>query len=124
MAGAPGFRANPDYRVDLAPHVGRVRVVFNGEVVADSERALDVLESHHRPVIYVPGDDVRGEFLEATSHTTHCPFKGDASYWTLRVGDRSAENAVWGYDEPFDEVRGLAGYRAFYRDRVDAFEER
>jgi uncharacterized protein (DUF427 family) len=62
---------------------------------------------------------VRFELLEPTDHQTFCPFKGEASYWTLRVGDRVEENAVWSYEDAFDEVEGLEGYVAFYPDRVD-----
>ncbi len=109
----------PDYRVDLDPSATRVRVRFGGEVVADSDRTLVVRETKHEPVVYFPREDVRFDLLEPTSHTTFCPFKGEASYWTLRVGDRAEENVVWSYDNPFDEVAGLKHYVSFYADRVD-----
>jgi uncharacterized protein (DUF427 family)/class 3 adenylate cyclase len=108
------------YRIDLEPAPGRVRVVFEGVAVADSARALILHETRHPPVYYVPRDDVRMELLLPTGHRTHCPFKGDASYWTLRVGERSAENAAWAYEEPVAEAAGLRGHLAFYRERVDA----
>ena len=109
----------PDYRVDLDPSTTRVRVTFGGEVVADSDRTLVVRETKHEPVVYFPREDVRFDLLEPTSHTTFCPFKGEASYWTLRVGDRVEENVIWSYDDPFDEVAGLKDYVSFYPDRVD-----
>ncbi len=109
----------PDYRVDLEPSSRRVRVSLDGQVVAESERTLIVRETKHDPVVYFPRDDVRFELLTRTDHETFCPFKGVASYWTLRVGDRVEENAVWGYDDPFDEVAGLESYVSFYPDRVD-----
>ena len=109
----------PDYRVDLDPSTTRVRVTFAGEVVADSDRTLVVRETKHEPVVYFPREDVRFDLLEPTSHTTFCPFKGEASYWTLRVGDRVEENVIWSYDNPFDEVAGLKDYVSFYADRVD-----
>ena len=109
----------PDYRVDLDPSTTRVRVAFGGEVVADSDRTLVVRETKHEPVVYFPREDVRFDLLEPTSHTTFCPFKGEASYWTLRVGDRVEENVIWSYDNPFDEVAGLKDYVSFYADRVD-----
>ncbi len=109
----------PDYRVDLDPSTTRVRVTFGGEVVADSDRTLVVRETKHEPVVYFPREDVRFDLLEATSHTTFCPFKGEASYWTLRVGDRVEENVIWSYADPFDEVAGLKDYVSFYADRVD-----
>ena len=112
----------PDYRVDLEPRPGRLRVEFAGKVIADSERALVVKETHHSPVVYFPRQDVRFEHLEATDHETFCPFKGEASYWTLRVGDRVAENAVWSYEEPFEEVAGLTGFLAFYEGEVEWIE--
>ncbi len=109
----------PDYRVDLDPSTVRVRVSFAGEVIAESERTLMVRETKHPPVVYFPRDDVRFDLLEATSHVTFCPFKGEASYWTLRVGDRVEENVVWSYADPFDEVAGIKDYVSFYADRVD-----
>ncbi len=109
----------PDYRVDLEPSSRRVRVSLDGQVVAESERTLTVRETKHDPVVYFPRDDVRFDLLARTDHETFCPFKGVASYWTLRVGDRVEENAVWGYDDPFDEVAGLESYVSFYPDRVD-----
>lgn len=109
----------PDYRVDLDPSTTRVRVTFGGEVVADSDRTLVVRETKHKPVVYFPREDVRFDLLEPTSHTTFCPFKGEASYWTLRVGDRVEENVIWSYDDPFDEVAALKDYVSFYADRVD-----
>ncbi len=123
---APGFTRKPDYRVDLLPESRRVRVVFAGNVIADSTKALRIEETGHGPVHYLPAADVRTDLLHATDHKTHCPFKGDASYWTIEAvqnGEkRSSENAVWGYRTPFDEVTGLAGYYAFYNTRVDAIE--
>ena len=75
-------------------------------------------ETRHEPVVYFPRQDVRFGLMEPTSHHTFCPFKGEASYWTLRVGERAEENAAWSYEDPFDEVAGLSGYVAFYADRV------
>ena len=113
------YHKYPDYRVDLDPSRERVRVRFNGEVIADSAKTLIVRETKHDPVVYVPKEDVRFERLEATDHESFCPFKGEARYWTIRVADRVEENAVWGYEAPFAQVSGLAGYVAFYPDRVD-----
>jgi uncharacterized protein (DUF427 family) len=113
------YHAYPDYRVELESNPSRVRVRFHGDVVADSERTLVVRETKHDPVVYFPRQDVRFELLERTDHGTFCPFKGEASYWTLRVGDRIEENCVWSYEDPFDEVAGLKDYVAFYADRVE-----
>ncbi len=113
------YHEYPDYRVDLEPCDARIRVRVGGELVADTTRALIVRESKHAPVTYVPLDDVRGELVEPTDHTTFCPFKGDARYWTVQIGERTFENLIWGYPEPFDEVAGIAGFVAFYPDRAE-----
>lgn len=109
----------PDYRVALEPSARRVRVRVDGEVVADSESTAIVHETKHDPVVYFPRCDVRFDRLEKTDHETFCPFKGEASYWTIRVGDRTLQNAVWGYEDPFPQVAALADYVAFYPDRVE-----
>ena len=121
-ASAPG--THPARRIDLEPCAGRVRVEFGGEVVADSARALLLFEENHPPVHYFPRDDVRMDLLARTEHTTHCPYKGDASYWTVEAGGRTAENAVWSYDHPIPGMDGIAGYLAFYRDRMDDWSEK
>lgn len=120
--GAMRAAEEPDagYRIALEPARGRVRVLFEGVAVADSERAVVLHETRHPPVLYVPLADVRMDLLAPTPHRTHCPFKGDASYWTLRVGDRVVENAAWAYEEPVAEAAGLRGHLAFYHERVDA----
>lgn len=122
---APGFVERPDYRVDLLPESRRVKVVFGGMTIADSGAALRVQETGHGPVYYVPEKDVRLDLMHATEHHTHCPYKGEASYWTIELpagegSNRRSENAVWGYPTPYDEVSGLAGYYAFYPNRVDS----
>src|SRR6266852_6729170 len=122
---APGFVSRPDYRVDLLPESRHVKVVFGGETIADSNAALRCEETGHGPVHYLPEKDVRLDLLRSTEHHTRCPYKGEASYWTIEVpaGDGSvgrSENAVWAYAKPYDEVPGLAGYYAFYTTRVDS----
>jgi uncharacterized protein (DUF427 family) len=102
----------------------RVRVVVAGQVVADTERARLLHETRLLPVYYLPRDDVRFDLLEPSATRTHCPFKGDARYWDLRVGDRVVRDAAWGYDDPVPGAPDLAPYLAFYGDRVDQwFEE-
>ena len=123
MASSPAYAKYPEHQVDVRPNDTRVRVEFGGESIADSTRGLRVLESRHDPVVYVPRDEVQMHKLERTEHTTFCPFKGHATYYSVRVGDRVAENAVWSYEDPYDEVAGLADHVAFYVDRVDAYRE-
>jgi len=118
-----GFKTNPDYKIALEPSLRRVRVQFNGEWVADSTNARLLFETRHLPVYYFPRSDVRLDLMRPTEHHTFCPYKGTASYWTIRVGDKSSENAVWGYPEPYDEVDAIKDYVAFYWDRVDHWYE-
>lgn len=113
------FHKFPDYRVDLEPNPERVRIRYGDHVIADSTETLLVRESRHDPVIYFPRAAVDFDFLERTEHQTFCPFKGDASYWSLCAPGHRDENAVWSYEDPFEEVVGLRGYLAFYEDRVE-----
>jgi len=89
--------------------------------VLDSVRGALLHESAILPRLYVPFDDLRADLLERTEHSTHCPFKGDASYWSLRVGDRVAENAVWAYEDPLPEAEWLRGLASVYPERLDAW---
>jgi uncharacterized protein (DUF427 family) len=111
-----------DVRTEPCPR--RIRVMVAGQFVADTTNALYVFEKGHLPVYYFPRADVRWDLLEATDTTTHCPRKGDASYWTIAVGADRRVDAVWGYPTPIAGVEELADHVAFYWDRVDAwFEE-
>ncbi|KQS60680.1 hypothetical protein ASG36_07280 [Geodermatophilus sp. Leaf369] len=101
----------------------RVRGVLAGQTVVDTERAVLLHESALLPQWYVPREDVRFDLLTPTATSTHCPFKGDAVYWSLTVGDRVVEDAVWGYPEPLDAVPELAGLVAFYFGKLDAWYE-
>src|SRR5215204_5360797 len=116
-------RAPRDHAIYLEDTPRRVRVVFNGESIVDSRRAKLLHEAVHLPVYYFPREDVRWERLEESNHTTHCPFKGDALYWSVRVGERVAENAVWGYPQPIESCPPIAGYLAFYWRKMDHWYE-
>ena len=118
-----GFKDNPDYSILLEPSPRRVRVTFNGAMIADSSGAHLLFETRHLPIYYFPREDVRMELLTPTAHQTFCPYKGKASYWTIRIGDRSSENAVWGYPDPYDEITAIRDFVAFYWDRVDHWYE-
>jgi acyl-CoA thioesterase II len=116
----------PGYRVDLVPWRGRGRVRIGDRVLAESDACLIVKESDHAPQLYFPRASVAWQHFRATDHRTVCPFKGEADYWTLAASDPPLENVVWAYRKPFAQVAGLAGYVAFYTDRlevelVDAF---
>ncbi len=119
-AGAP---ESGDYEIRFVPSDKRIRVEFNGTWVADSSNAMVVYETRVPPMYYFPIDDVRMDFLERTDHRTHCPFKGNASYWSLKVGGEEVENAVWAYEEPYSDAEQLAGYVSFYQSKVSAIYE-
>jgi uncharacterized protein (DUF427 family) len=118
-----GFKTNPDYRITFERSPRRVRVKFNGAIIADSTDAHLLFETRHLPVYYFPPAHVRMDLLTATTHHTHCPYKGDASYWTVKVGDKAAENAVWSYREPFAEVAAIKDFVAFYWNLMEGWYE-
>ncbi len=97
-----------------------VRVTAGGAVIAESVRALVMREADYPPVYYIPRDDVDMTALTANSHTSYCPFKGEASYFSLVGAD--GENAVWSYEDPYPAVRDIKDCLAFYPSRVDAIE--
>jgi uncharacterized protein (DUF427 family) len=111
----------PRHRILFEPHPHRLRAVLGGETVLDTTDGRLLHESGILPVLYVPIADLRQDLLEPTEHTTHCPFKGDASYWSVRVGDTLAENAVWHYPEPLPEAEWLKGYASIYWDAMDVW---
>ena len=122
MASGPGYKKWPDHMVDLIKSDKHVRVIFNGEVVADSDRTIIVDEAGYSIVYYFPRSEVRMDYMQRTNRGTYCPFKGEASYYTLSVGNKKQENAVWTYEEPYDEVKELKNYLAFYANQVDKIE--
>ncbi len=112
----------PDHPITITPFAARVRIIFNGSVVADTSKALSLQEGSYRPVFYIPREDAQMALFERTAHRTHCPYKGDAAYYSIRLGERVSENAIWSYEQPFPAMAGIAGLLAFYPDRVDAIE--
>jgi len=98
----------------------RVRVIFNGVIIADSRQAVRVLETSHPPVYYIPPQDVNAASLYPSPKRTVCEFKGMAHYATLRVGDREARDAVWTYPLPSPGYESIRNYYAFYPGRMDA----
>ncbi len=113
----------PDHPIAIAPNPGRVRVAFNGRVVADTRRALTLREASYPPVQYIPRADIDMALLERTAHATYCPYKGDASYFSLNADGRASENAVWSYEAPYAAVAAIKEHLAFYPSRVDRIEE-
>jgi uncharacterized protein (DUF427 family) len=102
----------------------RVRTIFGGVTIADSTHVMLLHEAGRLPVFYFPIEDVRMDMMEATEHSTHSPLNGYASYWTIRVDDRVAENAAWSYPNPVPGGPEIKSYMAFYWDKMDVwFEE-
>jgi uncharacterized protein (DUF427 family) len=101
----------------------RVRVIHGGVTMADTKAALTLAETGLPDVFYFPREHVNMARLERSAHTSHCPFKGDASYFHLRTENGLIENAVWSYEEPFEQVRQIRGYLAFYTSRVDRIDQ-
>lgn len=117
---APGYQKRPNHVVATAPFDGAVRIEFGGETIAETRRALSLEETNHPTAFYIPRDDVRMDLATQTDHATYCPFKGEASYYSFKVGDAEAVNAAWSYEAPYDECADLKDYLAFYPARVDA----
>ena len=113
----------PDHPIAIEPNPNRVRVFFDGRIVADTTRALTLKEASYPPVQYIPREDASMALFERTAHRTSCPYKGEASYFSLKSGGRTAENAVWSYEAPFPAMAEIKGRLAFYPARVDRIEE-
>jgi len=113
----------PAPHITIQPNPNRVVVRAGGTIVADTTRALVMRAPGTPDVQYIPREDVDMASLARTSHVTHCPYKGDASYWSIRGGARPVENAVWSYETPYEQMAAIKGHLAFYADRVDAIEE-
>jgi len=113
----PGYKKHPDHRLTAKPAGVHVQVTFNGEVVADSRDTIRLEEDGYAAVYYIPRHDVKMDRLVRSNHQTYCPFKGKASYYSLKDGP---QNAVWTYEQPYDEMSSIKELLAFYRDKVDS----
>jgi uncharacterized protein (DUF427 family) len=111
------------HRIEIAANRHRVRVIHQGVTMADTMGALTLAETGLPEVFYFPRSDVNMARLERSSHTSHCPFKGDAAYFHLRTEDGRVENAVWCYENPLEAARQIKGYLAFYASRVDRIDQ-
>lgn len=113
-----------DHPIQIEPNPNRIRVQLGDKTIVDTTRALTLREVAHADVFYVPRADADMSLLTRTAHKTHCPYKGDAAYYTVTVDGRTAENAVWTYEQPIPEVAVIAGYLAFYPNKVKITQER
>jgi uncharacterized protein (DUF427 family) len=114
----------PDHPISIEPHSSRVVVSVAGRVVADTREALTLCEAHYPAVHYIPRKDVDMTVMVRSDRTTYCPYKGDASYFSIPAGGERSIDAVWSYEMPYTAVAGIKDYLAFYSDRVDAIEIR
>jgi uncharacterized protein (DUF427 family) len=108
-----------DHPIRIAPAKGSTKVSWKGAVIADSGKALDLKEANYPIVKYIPRADADMRLLRRTDHKTHCPYKGDASYFSIVVDGKVSENAVWTYENPLPGVAPIKDHLAFYPDRVD-----
>ena len=108
--------------MDVQPAPGVVRVCLNGALIAESQQAVVMHEGNHPPRYYLPLSDIDANALEANDHSSYCPFKGTARYWTVRVGGADGaqvDNGAWAYDAPYAECLSIAGLVAFYNEKFE-----
>lgn len=113
----------PDHPITITRNPRRIVVTVGGRIIADTTDALTLREASYSAVHYVPRKDVDMAALEKTDHASYCPYKGDASYFSIPAGGERSVNAIWTYETPYDAVAEIKGHLAFYPDRVDAIEE-
>jgi uncharacterized protein (DUF427 family) len=119
MTDRPMKIPGPDHLISIEAHPSRVVVTVGGRVVADTSDALTLREASYPAVQYIPRRDVDMAALTRSEHTTYCPYKGDASYYSIPAGGDRSINAVWTYESPFEAMTQIKDYVAFYPDRVD-----
>ncbi|MBY3512795.1 DUF427 domain-containing protein [Rhizobium laguerreae] len=113
----------PDHPISVEHNPSRVVVTLGGKTIADTRNALTLREASYPPVQYIPRKDVDMSLLQRTDHATHCPYKGDASYYSIIPGGERSKNAVWTYEAPNAAVSSIKDHLAFYPDRVDGIKE-
>jgi uncharacterized protein (DUF427 family) len=109
----------PNHPISIEPNPSRVVVKVGGKIIADTSSALTLREASYPPAQYIPRRDVDMTALTRTEHTSYCPYKGDASYYSIPAGGDRSRNAVWTYETPFRAMAQIKDYLAFYPDRVD-----
>ncbi len=118
----PGQESVWDYPCPprIEPTNKSIRIVFNGETIAQTTRAIRVLETSHPPAYYISAADIRMEYFSSTSRSTFCEFKGAASYWSIHLNGRTSENCAWSYRQPSDGYKAIQNHLAFYPSKMDA----
>jgi uncharacterized protein (DUF427 family) len=119
MSARPMKIPGPDHPIEIHRNSSRVVVTVGGEIIANTLEALTLSEAGYAPVQYIPRRDVDMATLVRTDHTTYCPYKGEASYFSIPIGGERSTNAVWTYETPFTAMAEIKEYVAFYPDRVD-----
>jgi uncharacterized protein (DUF427 family) len=114
----------PDHPIRIERNRSRVVITLAGKAIADTTHALTLREAGYPPVLYIPRKDVDMAALQRTEHSTYCPYKGNASYYSISAGGERSVNAIWTYEEPYAAVAAIRDYVAFYPDRVDSIDER
>ena len=109
----------PDHPITIQSNPSRVVVTVGGKVIAETAEALTLSEAGYAPVQYIPRRDVDMTALARSDHTTYCPYKGEASYYSIPAGGERSTNAVWTYETPFPAMAAIKDYLAFYPERVD-----
>lgn len=108
----------PDHPITITQNPRRIRVTAGDTVIAESAKALTLKEAKYPAVQYVPREDANMALLERTERTTHCPYKGDASYYSIKADGKTLDNAIWTYETPFPAMAEISGHLAFYPDKV------
>jgi uncharacterized protein (DUF427 family) len=108
----------PDHPITITANPKRVRVIADGVVIAETTHALTLKEASYPAVQYVPRDDAKMDLLKRTDRVTHCPYKGDANYFSIMANGKAIENAIWTYETPFPAMTEISGHLAFYPDKV------
>ncbi|KJZ15101.1 hypothetical protein TW85_05675 [Marinomonas sp. S3726] len=116
---APGFIDNPHHKIVITPSNKTATVSYEGHVIAMSNNLLILDEAGLNKVVYIPEKDIKMSLLAENKHTTYCPYKGHASYWSLKLEKETVENLAWGYKTPFLECESLIGHLAFYQNKVE-----
>ncbi|WP_027518845.1 DUF427 domain-containing protein [Bradyrhizobium sp. WSM1417] len=108
----------PDHPITITPNPRRIRVTAGDIVIAETTKALTLKEAKYPAVQYVPRQDANMALLERTDRVTHCPYKGDASYYSVKADGKTLDNAIWTYEAPFPAMTEISGHLAFYPDKV------